>query len=182
MSPGEWAAHKARYGHPGETMADFRARAECKAREKGYDTRRGDFYKPGSSVAVWPFYGGVIPRTGAAKTPAKKATGSRTPATRKAPVKKAHAAALRSVEDEVRRAYLAIAHRYGEFVSLADLREKLHGIPRGALDRVLIDMDRSPEVHVLPVANRRSLTPRDNAAALRMGGQDQNAILIDGAR
>lgn len=97
-----------------------------------------------------------------------------------------HAAGVRSVplsiEQRVHDAYQQLAKEPGGYVSLADLRDKLPDVPRSQLDAALIEMDRHPGVHVHPVANQGTLTPRERAGSLTMGGEEQHALSIEAGR
>lgn len=82
------------------------------------------------------------------------------------------------VESRIRAAYEALAPAPGEWVGLADLRERLADLDRDAVDSALRAMARQDGVRVIPVANTRSLTDRDRAAALRIGMEDNHTLAI----
>jgi hypothetical protein len=102
-----------------------------------------------------------------------RAAGATSPAARR----EARAA---EVKDRVRVAYLAAvakgSQKPGGFVSIADIRDELPDIDRGELDDALKGLDREAGVHVFPVANLKSLTARERAAAVRFGNEDSHAI------
>lgn len=79
----------------------------------------------------------------------------------------------------------------GEFIGLADVRDKLdaRGISRDDQDRALREIEMagrtqrgdhigSQAARIIPVANTKALKPRDRAAALRIGDEDNHAIAI----
>ena len=83
-----------------------------------------------------------------------------------------------SVESRVRAAYGELAPAPGEWVGLADLRDRLADLDRPAVDAALRAMARQDGVRVIPVANTKSLTDRDRAAALRIGTEDNHTLAI----
>ena len=66
----------------------------------------------------------------------------------------------------------------GAWVGLADVREQLAGTDRDALDAALRAMAGRDDVRIIPVANTKSLTARDRAAAVRIGNEDNHALAI----
>lgn len=81
-------------------------------------------------------------------------------------------------EAAVRAAYADLAKAPGDWVGLADLRDRLGDIDRGALDETLRRMVREDGVRIIPLANTKALLPRDREAALRIGGEDNHTIAI----
>jgi hypothetical protein len=79
--------------------------------------------------------------------------------------------ASKSIEDQIRAAYADLAtSETGGFVGLADLRDKLgDGLARDEVDAALRAMERQEGVRIIPVANTKSLTPRDKVAGLVIG-------------
>ncbi|GAA2143592.1 hypothetical protein [Glycomyces algeriensis] len=75
-------------------------------------------------------------------------------------------------------AYFALAPRPGAWVSLADLRPELEGVERESLDRLIHDLHVAGDVTLIPEENRRSITPEDREAAIRIGGEDRHLISI----
>jgi hypothetical protein len=66
----------------------------------------------------------------------------------------------------------------GEFVGLADLREKLSGITRAELDAELARMYRAQEINLIPRSSGIQTTDADRAAAIHMGGEDKHLVSI----
>lgn len=93
-------------------------------------------------------------------------------------VEPARAPARREVENAIREAYRSLAAAPGDWVGLADLRERLAGIDRAATDDALRALARTEGVRIIPVANTKALEPRDRAAALRIGGEDNHTLSI----
>jgi hypothetical protein len=82
------------------------------------------------------------------------------------------------VETAIRTAYRELATRPGDWIGLADLRERLGPVDRAAVDDTLRVMVRQEGVRIIPIANTRALKPRDRAAALRIGDEDNHALAI----
>ncbi|MFF5204004.1 hypothetical protein ACIP95_00275 [Micromonospora parva] len=82
------------------------------------------------------------------------------------------------VEALVRSAYRDLATAPGAWVGLADVREQLADTDRDALDAALRAMVGREDVRIIPVANTKSLTARDRAAAVRIGNEDNHALAI----
>ena len=78
-------------------------------------------------------------------------------------------------------AYQKLATEPAGWVSLADLRELLDDIPRPDQDAALKRVAVQAGVRLIPVANLKSLTSRDRAAAVRFGGEDNHALAIEAA-
>jgi len=78
----------------------------------------------------------------------------------------------------VREAYRELAATPGAWVGLADIRDRLADTDRAALDATLRAMVGQENVRIIPVANTKSLTPRDRAAAVRIGNEDNHALAI----
>ena len=91
-------------------------------------------------------------------------------------------AAASSLEAQIRQAYDNLPKGPAGYVGLADLRNQLSGLSRDTVDAALRQLAREPGVHVSPVANRKSLTPRDRAAMLRIGEDENFMISIDRPR
>lgn len=81
-------------------------------------------------------------------------------------------------EDLVRAAYRELAAAPGAWVGLADLRDRLADQERATVDATLRALVRQEGVRIIPVANTKSLTPRDRAAAVRIGDEDNHALSI----
>ncbi|MEV1147164.1 hypothetical protein [Micromonospora sp. NPDC049799] len=119
----------------------------------------GDFFKQTGESAP------------AAVTPPEPAA----PATTTAPV------ATVDVEARVRAAYRDLARAPGAWVGLADVRDRLSDTDRATVDATLRTMVGREDVRIIPVANTKSLTPRDRAAAVRIGNEDNHALAIGAA-
>lgn len=65
-----------------------------------------------------------------------------------------------------------------EFVSIADLRKMLPGIPRAELDAELGRMYRSQEVNLVPRENTPMMTAADREAELYIGGEGKHMICV----
>jgi hypothetical protein len=81
----------------------------------------------------------------------------------------------------VRAAYRELAVTPGDWVGLADLRELLDEVDREVVDDALRALVRQPDVRIIPVANTKSLTTRDRAAAVRIGDEESHALSIGAA-
>jgi hypothetical protein len=82
------------------------------------------------------------------------------------------------VEARIRATYSALPKQPDGWVGLADLRDGLGDLDRAAVDTALRAMAREPDVRIIPVANSKSLQPRDHAAALRLGDEDNHVMSI----
>jgi hypothetical protein len=82
------------------------------------------------------------------------------------------------LETMIRAAYGELATRPGDWVGLADLRDRLGPVDRTAVDDTLRAMVRQEGVRIIPVANTKALKPRDRAAAVRIGEEDNHALAI----
>jgi hypothetical protein len=82
-------------------------------------------------------------------------------------------------EARVREAYAGLAVRPGEWVGLADLRERLADLSRAEVDEALLGLLDQDGVRIIPVANTKALKDRDRAAAVRIGGEDSHALSIE---
>ena len=84
-------------------------------------------------------------------------------------------------EGQIRKAYAQLSRRPGDWVPLADLREQLTHLGRAEVDRALESLAMQRGVHLIPWDNRKALTDRDHASALRLGGDDNHALRIESA-
>jgi hypothetical protein len=82
------------------------------------------------------------------------------------------------VEAQIRKAYQRLAAGPGHWVKLADLRDVLGALDRSEVDRMLVGMNRTPAVSIVPESNQKILTDRDRAAAIQIGNQDKHLIAI----
>ncbi|GGM80393.1 hypothetical protein ACFFX1_34000 [Dactylosporangium sucinum] len=78
----------------------------------------------------------------------------------------------------VRAAYASLVARPGEWVGLADLRDKLPDLSRGEVDEALRGLLDEDGVRIIPVANTKALKERDRAAAISIGGEDSHQLSI----
>jgi hypothetical protein len=85
------------------------------------------------------------------------------------------------VQAQVRVAYDKLAPAPGDWVGLADLRDSLAGVARADLDAALRVMARLDDVRIIPVANLKALKPRDRAASLRIGVEENHSLSIGAA-
>jgi hypothetical protein len=85
------------------------------------------------------------------------------------------------LEAQIRLTYEKLAPAPGDWVGLADLRDHLGGADPEDVDRALRVLARQDGVRIIPVANSKALEPRDRAAALRIGDEDNHVLAIDQA-
>lgn len=85
------------------------------------------------------------------------------------------------LEPRIRAAYAALARDPGDFVRLVDLRSRLNGAARENVDDVFLEMSRNRRAHFAPDSNTKMLTAADHAAAIRIGGEDNHLIVIEGS-
>jgi hypothetical protein len=83
------------------------------------------------------------------------------------------------IESAIRKAYSGLAEHNGDWVGLAPLRARLGAFDRTDVDEALRGLAMQHGVHVIPVANLKSLTQEDREAALWLGGEDNHAIAIE---
>lgn len=81
-----------------------------------------------------------------------------------------------AVADQIREAYQRLSPRPEQWVGLADLRDQLDGVDRETADAALFSLLSEPGVRLIPVANKKALSDRDRAAALRIGPEDSHTI------
>lgn len=83
-----------------------------------------------------------------------------------------------ATKEHISSAYFELAPSAGDWVSLTDLRSKLQGVERTSLDQLIHDLHIGGDVTLIPEENRRSITPDDRAAAIRIGDEDRHLISI----
>jgi hypothetical protein len=83
------------------------------------------------------------------------------------------------VESQVKEAYADLAQGKATENRLADLRERLDGVPRDEVDRALDALARRPGVHVRAEADQKTLTERDREAAVVLGDTPRHLVLIE---
>jgi hypothetical protein len=75
--------------------------------------------------------------------------------------------------------YRQLAEKQGDWVRLADLRDRLNGADRAEVDRVLKAMSKAGRAHLAPEPDRKSLTAADRDAAIRVGGEDNHLLVVE---
>ncbi|MCU1686975.1 MAG: hypothetical protein JWQ81_7714 [Amycolatopsis sp.] len=83
------------------------------------------------------------------------------------------------IESRIRTAYRKLARSPGDWVGLVDLRRMLGDAPTADVDAVLKELSRTRQVHLVPESNRKTLTPDDHSAAIRIGGEDSHLLSIE---
>ncbi|CAM3906289.1 hypothetical protein KIPE111705_30860 [Kibdelosporangium persicum] len=83
------------------------------------------------------------------------------------------------IDEEIRSAYRVLAAQPRAWVSLTRLREKLAHLSRGELDAGLVRLNMNPQAQLIPEENQKVLTVADQAAAIRLGGEDKHVLSID---
>jgi hypothetical protein len=83
----------------------------------------------------------------------------------------------RDVEAQVRAAYAKLARQPRDWVRLADLRPSV-GASRADVDVVLKQLSRSQQATMMPAQDLRTLTPADEEAAVRIGGENKHLLSI----
>ncbi|MET8040332.1 hypothetical protein ABZU25_05635 [Micromonospora sp. NPDC005215] len=78
----------------------------------------------------------------------------------------------------IRAAYSDLSPRPGDYVALAALRAALAGVPGPEVDAALIDLNRAPDVHLVPESNQKALTAEQRAAAVSIGNQHKHLLAI----
>jgi hypothetical protein len=89
-------------------------------------------------------------------------------------------ASAAALDSAVRAAYRKLAKEPAGWVGLAALRAELAQFDRAETDEALRRIALTPGVHLIPVANLKSLTQADRDAALSLGGEDNHALSIEG--
>lgn len=87
-------------------------------------------------------------------------------------------APVTDVAAALREAYAGLAARPGDYVMLEDLRRALPGVTPGEVDAALLELDREPDIHLVPESNQKVLTPGQRAAAFRIGNQDMHLLAV----
>lgn len=82
------------------------------------------------------------------------------------------------VEEHIRSAYRRLAKEPRDWVSLAELRPLLGGLPRSTVDATLTRMIGMPRVNLVPESNQKALKQRHIDAAVHIGGEDKHLISI----
>jgi transposase-like protein len=79
------------------------------------------------------------------------------------------------VAAQIRASYERLAARPGAWVSLTELRASVDA-PRHLVDDVLRELERRPDVNLVPESNQKTLTQQDRDAAVVIGGQDKHLL------
>lgn len=88
--------------------------------------------------------------------------------------------AMSGPERSVVDAYNALAAGSGsEWVSIADLRDRLGSMSREDVDAALRQLNRRPGITLIPESEQTSMSQRIRNARVRLGGQDKHHISID---
>lgn len=72
----------------------------------------------------------------------------------------------------IHAAYHQLAPEPGDWVSLADLRNRLEDVPRQRVDELLRQLSRDRQANLISQANQKLLTAADRQAAVRIGVED----------
>jgi hypothetical protein len=78
----------------------------------------------------------------------------------------------------IREAYHAMARGPRAWVSIADIRRKFGDVSRGELDAALRDLERAPDVNIVPESNQKALTDEERRAAVTIGDQAKHFLAI----
>lgn len=84
-----------------------------------------------------------------------------------------------AVEQDVRAAYADAARAPGDWVPLAEIRDRIPGRNRGEVDSALESLAMQPGVQLIPWDNAKALKPRDHEAALHFGGEANHNLRIE---
>jgi hypothetical protein len=83
------------------------------------------------------------------------------------------------IEVRVRAAYASLTREPGGWVGLADLRDRLLGLERTQVDAVLVAMNRTRPVRIVPESNQVTLSERELRASVVIGGQHRHMLAIE---
>ncbi len=84
------------------------------------------------------------------------------------------------LEQQIRRAYWAIARRPQDWIRLTDLRNMID-VEDAVMDAELTRLYfKFGDIHLVPEADQKQLTEEDRARALRIRGQANHLIAIEG--
>jgi hypothetical protein len=88
-------------------------------------------------------------------------------------------AATITVEDRIRSAYnVASGFEPGAWVGLTDIRLWISDLPRDVQDAALRNLERCPDVNLVPESNQKTLTQSDRDAAVWIGEQAKHLLWI----
>lgn len=88
-------------------------------------------------------------------------------------------AAGTSPQDQILQAYSRLQSGPVEWVALADLRRELGGLNREQQDRALIKLATDRRIRLIPEENQKTITPADQAASIRLSGENKHLISSD---
>ncbi len=80
--------------------------------------------------------------------------------------------------ETVRDAYRKLAGQPGDWVDLADLRDAVPDMPAAAFNQAVKTLARAKDTDIEEQVNQKTLTERDRAAAVHIGGRDQHQMAI----
>ena len=83
------------------------------------------------------------------------------------------------IEGRVRDVYWTLARYPQDWVYLSQIRTQLEGVDRDVIDDVLRRMERLPDVHLVPEADQKLLTPAERAAAVAIGGTPKHLLAME---
>ncbi len=82
------------------------------------------------------------------------------------------------LDERIRKAYAEVVRQPGDYIMLAQLREMLPDVRRDDLDAALTQLNRLPDVHVVPESNQKVLTEAERAGAVSIGNQLKHLLAI----
>lgn len=85
------------------------------------------------------------------------------------------------VAKRIRSAYKKLRTASNEWVSMADLRAGLAGIPAAKVDATLTRLAKAGTIRLIPEENQKTLTEADRAAAVKVAGEDKHLLSIGAA-
>ncbi|MGR6915518.1 hypothetical protein ACU635_14845 [[Actinomadura] parvosata] len=89
------------------------------------------------------------------------------------------AAASGDLAEAIRDAYWRLAREPQDWVLLTRLRARLGDASREAVDEALRQLERLPDVHLVPEADQKILTDEDREAAVLIGGVSKHLLAIE---
>ncbi|MEV6032921.1 hypothetical protein AB0L65_17315 [Nonomuraea sp. NPDC052116] len=79
----------------------------------------------------------------------------------------------------IRDAYWHLAREPQDWVLLTRLRAQLGDVPREEVDEALRQLERLPDVHLVPEADQKTLTDEDRESAVVVGGVSKHLLAIE---
>ncbi|MET9245683.1 hypothetical protein [Nonomuraea sp. NPDC003709] len=79
----------------------------------------------------------------------------------------------------IRDAYWHLAREPQDWVLLTHLRAQLGDVPREEIDEALRQLERLPDVHLVPEADQKTLTDEDRESAVVVGGVSKHLLAIE---